>query len=162
MAGSDSYMAAEYPLAGKYVKLPFRHEFNQSHAFGTVVVKLASRCNLACTYCYVYEMADQSWHRQPRFISIEVVEALAERLAEYVRQRSLSSLAVVAHGGEPLLIGVTRLRHFFVTVNDALRSAGCDAHLGIQTNGTLIDAEVVKVFKSTILALVSAWMGRRR
>lgn len=30
-------------------------------AFMEFVVKIHSRCNPACDYCYVYDMADQSW-----------------------------------------------------------------------------------------------------
>jgi uncharacterized protein len=29
--------------------------------FQEFIVKIHSRCDLACDYCYMYEMADQSW-----------------------------------------------------------------------------------------------------
>lgn len=29
------------------------------------VIKLHSRCNLACDHCYVYEHADQTWRQHP-------------------------------------------------------------------------------------------------
>ena len=28
-----------------------------------IVLKIHSRCDLACDHCYVYEAADQSWRR---------------------------------------------------------------------------------------------------
>jgi uncharacterized protein len=28
------------------------------------IVKVHSRCDLSCDYCYMYEMADQSWRDQ--------------------------------------------------------------------------------------------------
>ncbi|MEU9838708.1 hypothetical protein AB0C69_05725, partial [Actinomadura sp. NPDC048032] len=34
--------------------------------FREFILKIHSRCNLACDYCYVYEMGDQSWRDQPR------------------------------------------------------------------------------------------------
>ena len=30
------------------------------------IVKVHSRCDLSCDYCYMYEMADQSWRSRPR------------------------------------------------------------------------------------------------
>ena len=33
------------------------------------LIKLHSRCNLACDYCYVYTLADQTWRTKPRVIS---------------------------------------------------------------------------------------------
>src|ERR1043166_2879062 len=32
--------------------------------FREFVLKVHSRCNLTCDYCYIYEMADQSWRAQ--------------------------------------------------------------------------------------------------
>ena len=37
--------------------------------FRQFILKVHSRCNLSCTYCYVYEMADQGWPRLPRQMS---------------------------------------------------------------------------------------------
>ena len=44
------------------------------------LVKIASRCNLACDYCYIYEHADQSWRSQPPFMSDQTRRKLAERI----------------------------------------------------------------------------------
>ncbi|MGH8573602.1 MAG: FxsB family cyclophane-forming radical SAM/SPASM peptide maturase, partial [Gammaproteobacteria bacterium] len=35
------------------------------------VLKVYSRCNLACDYCYVYQMADQTWRDRPLVMSPE-------------------------------------------------------------------------------------------
>ena len=40
---------------------------------GTVVLKLASPCNLNCSYCYVYNHEDQSWRNRPTFIAPETL-----------------------------------------------------------------------------------------
>ena len=41
-----------------------------------LVVKVASRCNLNCTYCYVYNMGDNSYKLQPKFMSIETIKKI--------------------------------------------------------------------------------------
>jgi uncharacterized protein len=78
--------------------------------FRQFVRKVCSRCDLACDHWYVYEQADQSWHRHPKVISDEAVTRAAERIAEHARYHALSAVRVILHGGEPLLSGVTRLR----------------------------------------------------
>lgn len=35
------------------------------------VLKVHSRCDLACDHCYVYEHADQNWRRMPVAMSAE-------------------------------------------------------------------------------------------
>lgn len=73
------------------------------------LVKVASRCNLACDYCYIYEHADQSWADQPAVMAEATVNKLADRLAEYSRSEGIDRLLVIFHGGEPLIAGAGRL-----------------------------------------------------
>ena len=69
------------------------------------VLKVASRCNLACDYCYVYTMADQSWRSRPVVIAPEIAHATARRIAEHASTHRQAVTKVVMHGGEPLLAG---------------------------------------------------------
>ncbi|HEX2745877.1 MAG TPA: radical SAM protein, partial [Streptosporangiaceae bacterium] len=41
----------------------------QPTPFRQFVIKMHSRCNLACDYCYMYTMADQSWRSLPAKMS---------------------------------------------------------------------------------------------
>lgn len=100
------------------------------------IVKVASRCNLACTYCYMYQHVDQSWRRQPHFMSARTVRQLAIRLDEHAKQFDLGSVLVVAHGGEPLLNPA--LDEFFEEIACSVRS--CKVEFAIQTNAVLLDA----------------------
>ncbi|GAA1961143.1 hypothetical protein GCM10009838_17080 [Catenulispora subtropica] len=105
--------------------------------FSLFVVKIQSRCNLACTYCYMYEHADQSWRTRPVAMSDEVVEGLAARIGEHAAAHRLPAVGVVLHGGEPLLAGGPRIRW----IADRLRAALPPAtrlELHLQTNGVLL------------------------
>src|SRR5581483_2097118 len=82
-------------LSGGWNPLPFR-EF---------IVKVHSRCDLSCDYCYMYEMADQSWRSQPRAMSGQTADLAAMRIGEHARAHGLKRIAVILHGGEPLLAG---------------------------------------------------------
>ena len=78
--------------------------------FSSFLVKVASRCNLDCDYCYVYHHADQSWRSMPKLLAQEHRVAFAERLAEYAAVGGLKRCAVIFHGGEPLLAGAHQIR----------------------------------------------------
>ena len=103
-------------------------------AIDTVLLKVASRCNLNCTYCYVFNMGDEGWRRQPKLLSSAVESAVVQRLAELLERQS-KPFSVVLHGGEPLLLGAERLARLFASLRDAVSSCG----LHLQTNGTLLD-----------------------
>src|SRR5262249_19539832 len=62
------------------------------------VLKIYSRCNLACDYCYVYTMADQTWRDRPLLMSADVVRLAADRIAEHAGRHCLPRVGVVLHG----------------------------------------------------------------
>jgi uncharacterized protein len=112
---------------------------------GQVVLKLHSRCDLACDHCYVYEAADQSWRGRPLVISDEVISRTAQRIAEHAASRGLDTVQVILHGGEPLLAGPARLRRVATELKDALRDVAL-LDLRIHTNGVLLDEEFCALF----------------
>ena len=100
----------------------------------TVLLKTASRCNIACSYCYVYQLGDQGWRRQPPAMSKSTIDAIVRRLDE-LRQAQDRDFAVVLHGGEPLLLGEALLTRLLTGLRTRL-PVGCT--LSVQTNGTLL------------------------
>ncbi|OIJ66253.1 radical SAM/SPASM protein FxsBH, inactivated beta-hydroxylase extension form [Streptomyces mangrovisoli] len=111
-----------------------------------VVLKIHSRCNLACDHCYVYEHADQSWRARPTVITEETVRQVAERLAEYAKDRKLDSLCVILHGGEPLLAGAARLRTICAELSRRLSPISA-LDLRIHTNGVTLRPDHLAVFR---------------
>ena len=106
----------------------------------TVLVKLASRCNLNCDYCYVYQMGDDSWRSQPKRMANATVDALAEQLGRLAAHQG-RPLSVVFHGGEPLLAGAARFRRTCATLRSRL---GQGSGLHLQTNGVLLTDEIIE------------------
>lgn len=107
----------------------------------TVLVKLASRCNLDCDYCYVYHMGDDAWRRQPKLMSADIVEALARNLERLVAAQG-RPLSVVFHGGEPLMVGTARLEAICTTMRAHLPPP---SGLHVQTNGLLLSDAAIDV-----------------
>jgi len=106
------------------------------------LVKIASRCNLACDYCYMYRHADQSWQKQPFVMSQHHRQLLALRIAEYVEFQRLQEIVVVFHGGEPLLAGVDIIIETVKWIRSALPS-WCKVGFSIQTNGVLLNKSII-------------------
>lgn len=102
------------------------------------VLKVHGRCNLACTYCYVYESVDQSWRDKPVTMSLSTVRAAGERIREHSRAHGTPEVEITLHGGEPLLVGHAGLRDL---VEELRTAVGADLRLnvGLQTNGVLLD-----------------------
>src|SRR6266566_1439539 len=109
------------------------------------VLKVHSRCDLACDHCYIYEAADQSWHGRPMVISDEVAARTAQRIAEHARAHVLKTVQVVLHGGEPLLAGRERLRRIIAAL-EAATDGVCRLDLRIHTNGVLLSSALCELF----------------
>jgi uncharacterized protein len=113
--------------------------------FRQFLLKVHSRCNLACDYCYVYMMADQSWRSRPMVMSPQLIETAARRIAEHANAHALSSVRVILHGGEPLLAGAEYLGKALELIRgEAGPSVRVDA--AIQTNGVLLDDRTLHDF----------------
>ena len=107
--------------------------------FDYLLLKLAARCNLNCTYCYWFR--DKSVYEKPKVLTAEAEAALIEKLEGHIRLHGLTTFSVLFHGGEPLLFGKRRM----VQLADSLRrvesETGCRIDLSITTNGVLLDDE---------------------
>ncbi len=112
------------------------------HVIDTVLLKVASRCNLNCRYCYVYHMGDDGWRDQPKLMSDTVQAAIIGRLAE-LHSHQQHPMHIVLHGGEPLLIGPSRMRRLCQGLRNALPPP-CEVH--VQTNGLLLTDAFIDIF----------------
>jgi uncharacterized protein len=122
-------------LSSGWTPAPFRH----------FVLKIHSRCNLSCDYCYMYEMADQSWRNQPRNMSWEIAELTAMRIGEHARDHGLRHITVILHGGEPLLAGQELIRHLVTSVRKAVGDEVM-VNARIQTNAVGLDGPYLRLF----------------
>ncbi|MGW8767161.1 FxsB family cyclophane-forming radical SAM/SPASM peptide maturase [Streptomyces sp. NPDC055815] len=112
------------------------------------VLKVHGTCDLACDHCYVYEHADQSWRTKPRTMSPAVAAQVAQRIKEHVDRHAIPMVRITLHGGEPLLLGVARLRELIHTLRTALDDV-TRLGLQIQTNGVTLAPAFLELFAAT-------------
>ncbi|GAA5044329.1 uncharacterized protein HNP84_004603 [Thermocatellispora tengchongensis] len=113
--------------------------------FRQVVLKVHSRCDLACDHCYVFQHADQSWRGRPRVMPAETAARAAYRIAEHAAAHDVRRVQVVLHGGEPLLAGHRHLALIAAALRDRLDPV-CELDLRIHTNGVRLDERFCDLF----------------
>jgi len=112
-------------------------------AITQIVLKVHSRCNLACDYCYVYESVDQSWRKQPQAMAPRIVESVGRRISEHAQRHALPKVYVTLHGGEPLLLGLSGLRDVVRMLRQSVGES-TTLEIGLQTNGVLLDEQIAR------------------
>jgi uncharacterized protein len=114
--------------------------------FTFVLVKLASRCNINCTYCYWFR--DPEVYNKPPVLTLEAEDAFCARLEQHIREFGLARFQLVFHGGEPLLFPKYR----FIDLQKKLREiefrTGCRIERGVTTNAILVDEEWANLFRT--------------
>lgn len=106
------------------------------------IIKVASLCNLNCSYCYVYQGPDKSWQTKPKFLEQDILKKIANRIQEHVLSHNLNEISIVFHGGEPLLVGIEKLESYLKTLTNIIT---CKIQFGMQTNGVLLNLDFVKL-----------------
>jgi uncharacterized protein len=115
----------------------------------TILLKVASRCNINCSYCYVYNQGDTNWQRMPKHMSAAIVGDVLRQLSTLYEDQQ-HPFAIVLHGGEPLLLPRDILELLLQGLADRL-PASCTR--SIQTNGTLIDDDLLALCVRTSTTL---------
>ncbi|UOX32808.1 radical SAM protein [Flavobacterium sediminilitoris] len=119
----------------------------------TFVVKIASRCNINCSYCYMYNMGDESYKGQPKVMSIETLEKMITRAKEHCLDNNLNRFTFVLHGGEPLLAGKKFVENFVNTANTIFKETQVEVFFTLQTNGLLLTDDWCQLLKRLKISL---------
>jgi uncharacterized protein len=110
------------------------------------VLKVAARCNLNCSYCYVYNKGDTTWRDQPAFMADDVFDAAVLRIRRYCEHSGQGSVTVTFHGGEPCLLGPERFADCCLRLREGLGEL-VQVRLVVQTNGTFLNERWAEVFR---------------
>ncbi|RYZ88765.1 MAG: radical SAM protein [Proteobacteria bacterium] len=121
---------------------------DKPYVFTDVLLKLAARCNLNCTYCYWFR--DDTVLSKPPLLTREAEKAFLQKLRTHVTKYQLESFTVVFHGGEPLMFGKQRFIDLCYELRQLEKELRFNLGLGITTNGVLVDddwATILEYYK---------------
>ncbi|ESY55400.1 MULTISPECIES: FxsB family cyclophane-forming radical SAM/SPASM peptide maturase [unclassified Mesorhizobium] len=116
------------------------------------IVKVSSRCNLNCNYCYEYNLGDHTWKTQPKTMSEQTARALGRRIAEHAARHALPSVFVSLHGGEVLLLGPKKLDAICGILFEEV-APFAEVQLSMQTNATLLNEHFIEVIRRRQIAV---------
>lgn len=119
----------------------FRHQ-----PISQLLVKVATRCNIDCSYCYWFR--DASVYDKPKLMSADVLRQLLMRVEEHIARYSLVDFPIILHGGEPLLWGVENFHRFATACEDMSFRRRCEIPIAVTTNGVLIDDDWLDCFEA--------------
>lgn len=107
----------------------------------TILIKVASRCNINCNYCYVFNMGDDNFRMMEKIMTEETIQAVVTSLKCLSLSQS-KLFSVILHGGEPLLLGPKRLEFLLRQLRKVLPY---HYPISIQSNGILINSEILNI-----------------
>lgn len=118
----------------------------QDQPITQLLVKVATRCNIDCSYCYWFR--DASVYNKPKLMSADVLHRLMQRIEQHVATYKLVDFPIVLHGGEPLLWGVENFHRFAQGCEEISSRTSCEIPVAVTTNGLLIDDQWLDCFES--------------
>ena len=119
----------------------------------SVMIKPASSiCNMRCKYCFYHSLADSREVFSYGLMNENTAKNVIEKAIDFCDG---GSVCFAFQGGEPLFAGKEYFE-FFVKHADGYSQGKCKLYYTLQTNGTLIDDEWARIFRSgTILVGLS-------
>jgi uncharacterized protein len=111
-----------------------------------VILKIAERCNIDCSYCYFFHGGDNSFRVHPASMSKETIDGVATFVRDGISALGVKKVQIILHGGEPLLLGKARFAKLCEQLGTALGTVA-NLTFSIQTNATLIDEAWIGLFE---------------
>lgn len=111
-----------------------------------VVLKVAERCNINCTYCYYFNGGDDEALSKPTVISKDTLDEVAAYLAQGVRDLKIPVLYLSFHGGEPLMMKPELFDYACEVIREKVGAAAKVGYI-VQTNGTIWNDRFAEVFR---------------
>jgi len=128
-----------------------------SQPIAQLLVKVAARCNIDCSYCYWFR--DASVYNKPKLMSAEVLHQLLWRVEEHLLKYAFVEFPLTLHGGEPLLWGIDNFYRIAEGCEAISARTGCELPIAVTTNGILIDDAWLDCFETHNIAIAISLDG---
>src|SRR5471030_323894 len=112
-----------------------------------IILKVSERCNINCTYCYVFNLGNDISINSKPIISHDIIKDLTRFLERASHEYDIETIQIDFHGGEPLMMGKEK---FDSACRDFLSGNYKKSRLQLacQTNAMLIDEEWIDIFSN--------------
>jgi len=130
---------------------------SQGQPIAQLLIKVAARCNIDCSYCYWFR--DAAVYDKPKLMSDDVLHQLLRRLEEHIVKYSFAEFPLILHGGEPLLWGVENFLRTAEACEAISARTGCEIPIAVTTNGILIDEAWLDCFEAHDIAVAISLDG---
>ena len=127
-------------------KADWSHTAPGSIASLQVIYKIAERCNINCSYCYYFNMGEETPKSRPAYSSQLSTEKLAHWIEQGCIELQIPHACVSFHGGEPTMVGIAAFDKACRTLRDVI-GRSVDLSLTIQTNGVLLNDDWFDLFE---------------
>lgn len=124
------------------------------------VLKITERCNINCTYCYMFNKESKLYESKPKQMSHETMAAVAKFLADSAIAVDASVVHVIFHGGEPTMMNLANFEAHCKTLLDVV---GAKAKLifSLQTNAMLISESWIRLLEKYRIVVGVSLDGNR-
>lgn len=111
-----------------------------------IILKLSERCNINCTYCYVFNKGSSISDDAPPALTEESIADFRKFIDRAHDEYDIGTLQIDFHGGEPLMLKKQRFAHLCEELLQT-RRPGSTLSLALQTNGILVDDGWIDLFR---------------
>ena len=122
------------------------HAAFHSQPIAQLLIKVATRCNIDCSYCYWFR--DAAVYDKPKLMSADVLRQLLQRIEEHLVKHSPQDFPLILHGGEPLLWGVENFARIAEACAAISSRTNCAIPIAVTTNGVLINEAWLDCFET--------------
>ena len=109
------------------------------------VIKIAERCNINCSYCYMFNRGNEEYLEHPIYISDEIILSSAKFLALGAQEAKVDIVKIIFHGGEPLMFKKSKFDSMCSVLEREI-SPYAKVSFSMQTNAMLVDDEWIDIF----------------
>lgn len=125
------------------------------------VVKLTERCNINCSYCYMFNKESDLFESKPKALNDDTVYAIAAFLLDAARKVEAHTVRIILHGGEPLMLRRSEFKSVCQTFIDVLHPK-VKVQFTVQTNGMLISESWLQIFEEFDISVGISLDGNRQ
>lgn len=122
------------------------HAAFNSQPIAQLLIKVATRCNIDCSYCYWFR--DDAVYDKPKLMSADVLQQLLRRIEEHLVKHSPRDFPLILHGGEPLLWGIENFARIAEACAAISSRTNCAIPIAVTTNGVLINEAWLDCFET--------------